>query len=108
MNASNIYNNTPDELPDELIEIIVKSENIRIERIVSPMGHQTPEGKWFNQDRDEFVILLQGSAEVLFRENNKSMKLIPGDYIIIPKHKQHRVESTDTNIETIWLVAHYK
>ncbi|NIP38743.1 MAG: cupin domain-containing protein [Candidatus Dadabacteria bacterium] len=108
MKAKNIYSNLPDNLPEEIFETLVSSDNIKIERIISPRNHKTPGGRWFSQDTDEFVILLQGSAELFFKENNKIIKLKPGDYINIPRHKEHRVESTDKQTETIWLAAHYK
>ncbi len=107
MNKSNIYNNLPHNLSDELFETLISNENIKIQRIVSPKSFKSPQDKWFNQDRDEFVILLQGSAELLFKENKNTVKLKPGDHINIPRNTKHRVESTDKEIQTIWLAVHY-
>jgi cupin 2 domain-containing protein len=108
METKNVYSDLPDQLPEEVFETLVKSENIKIERIISPKNHKTPDGKWFNQDLKEFVILLQGSAVLLFKENTDLIYLKPGDYINIPLHKKHRVVSTDEEVETIWLAIHYK
>ena len=108
METINIFSNLPDNLPEEVFETIVSNKHIRIERIISPKDHKTPEGKWFNQDLDEFVILLKGSAVLLYKESTESISLKPGDYINIPRHIEHRVESTDKKLETVWLAIHYQ
>src|SRR4029077_19627795 len=61
----NIFSNIPSNLPDELFETLVKSDNVHIERIVSN-GHASPEGFWYDQDQQEFVILLRGAARLRF------------------------------------------
>jgi cupin 2 domain-containing protein len=99
---SNIFNNIPDQLPEELIECIFKRNNIQIERIVSK-GHITPAGQWYDQDWDEWVILLQGQAIIFYEKDNQTFHLNAGDYLLIPSHTRHRVEWTPPNINTIWL-----
>ena len=100
-----IYSKIPKELSRELIENIASSNEIKIERIISK-GHKTPKDSWYNQDKREFVLLIKGSAELLFYPN-KLVKMKEGDYIIIPAHKKHRVENTSTKTETIWLTVFY-
>jgi len=102
---NNIFQNIPDSIPDEVIEIITKSESIRIERIVSD-GHSSPPDFWYDQDQNEFVILLSGSADLMFK-NEKVLHLTPGDYINIPAHEKHRVVSTDKKEKSVWLTVHY-
>ena len=104
MNKLNLLENIPSSIPNELIETIAKSKNCKIERIISS-NHATPKGKWYNQEQNELVILMKGSAEILFEENKELVKMKEGDYIIIPKHKKHRVEKTDKR--TIWLTIFY-
>jgi len=101
----NIFKNIPDQLAEELIECIFKQDNICIERIVSK-GHITPTGQWYDQDGDEWVILLQGQATILYELDNQSFHLIAGDYLLIPAHTRHRVEWTPPDLNTIWLAAH--
>ena len=101
----NIFSKIPTNLKDEVFEEIIKSNFIKIERIISK-GHSTPKSQWYNQDRDEWVILLQGKARLEF-ENNHYEELEKGDYINIPKNKLHRVSWTVPNQETIWLAIHY-
>jgi len=106
MNIKNIFSNIPRLLPNELFEILASSENCIIERIISK-GHTTPDGKWYDQDKNEFVIILKGGAELLFEKDNKITKMKEGDYINIPSHSKHRVQKTSSHEETIWLAIHY-
>lgn len=103
---NNILKNIPKNLPDELIEILAEGKNFKLERIVSK-GHTSPKDFWFDQDENEFVLLLKGKAQVLFEADSKPVTLSEGDYITIPAHKKHRVEWTDPKIETIWLALFY-
>ncbi len=105
-NIKNIFENIPADIPDELIEVIAGNDKVRIEKIVSN-GHSSPPGFWYDQDEAEFVLLLQGSAELLF-ENNQKIEMKPGDYIFIPPHRKHRVEKTDENGITIWLAVFFR
>ena len=102
----NIFANIPDDIPDELFEEISKRETLKIERIVS-QGHSSPEGFWYDQAENEWVILLKGSAGLVFEAEDKPVVLSPGDYIDIPAHVKHRVAWTDPEEETIWLAVHY-
>lgn len=106
MELKNIFNRIPKDIPKEIFEEIVSVENCRIQRIISK-GHSTPDDQWYDQDKDEWVILLQGSAGLLFEGVDNPIKLQPGDYFHIPAHVKHRVEWTDNNIETIWLAVRY-
>ena len=108
MKSNNLFSDLPDQLTQEVFETLINHKNIKIERIVSPRNSRTPENEWFNQDLDEFVMLLKGSAVLLFKESTESVNLEPGDYINIPRHTAHRVESTDKKLETIWLAIHYQ
>ena len=101
---NNIFDLVPQQLPTELSETILQQENIRIERIVSK-GHTTPVGEWYDQNWDEWVILLQGNAILLFKDDN-TINLVSGDYLLIPAHTRHRVEWTDPDEECIWLTIH--
>jgi len=103
--SNNIYSEIPDQLPEEIVECILKKENIVIERIISN-GHITTAGQWYDQSNDEWVILLQGQAILLFEEHQKQVTLNPGDYLLIPAYARHRVEWTLPEFSTIWLAIH--
>jgi cupin 2 domain-containing protein len=88
----------------EIIETILEKNNFRIERIISN-GFPSPEGYWYNQDYDEMVFLLQGQASIAF-ENDDTIEMQSGDYLLIPKYKKHRVKEVSKEPNCIWLVIH--
>lgn len=103
----NLFKNLPESVQKEIFEVIIENKDIRLERIIS-CGHATPPGEWYNQDSDEWVFLLQGSAGLCFEDEKHTKTMKPGDYIHIPARKRHRVEWTDPTQKTIWLALHCK
>lgn len=104
MTFDNFFKNLPKEISKETIETIFSNENIRMERIVSH-GECSAPNFWYDQKENEFVLLLKGTAELEFE--NETRKLIPGDYLMIPAHRKHRVKSTSQTEPTIWLAILY-
>jgi cupin 2 domain-containing protein len=102
----NLFADLPAHLPDELSEVLVRSPAARLERIVS-LGHATPAGHWYDQDTNEWVVLLRGAATVRFEDEPAPRVLGPGDWIDIPAHRRHRVEWTAAGEPTVWLALHY-
>lgn len=97
----------PSVLPDqEIFEALVPDQGVLIERIISS-GQATPENQWFDQERDEWVVLLQGEAEIGW-ENGRHLKLLAGDWLLIPAHDRHRVLGTSSDPPCIWLAVHAK
>ena len=107
ISIKNISGNIPAELPDELFEEILAGKNFKLERIVS-RGHHCPEGFWYDQDENEWVVLLTGRAVLLFEGREETVELRPGNHILISRHLRHRVEWTDPDQDTIWLALFYK
>ena len=106
MDTNNIYSDIPDKVSEEIFEELASSKNLKIEKIISN-GQASPDGFWYNQDRNEWIILLKGSAGLLIEGSDKPVTLKPGDYINIPAHLKHRVEWTNQTQKTIWLAIHY-
>jgi cupin 2 domain-containing protein len=106
MNAGNIFADVPVQLPDELFEDLLRTAAVRVERIVS-RGHCSAEGFWYDQDRNEWVIVLKGRARLRFDGQADAIEVGAGDYLNIPAHTRHRVEWTDPAEDTIWLAVHY-
>jgi cupin 2 domain-containing protein len=104
--VNNIFDNIPGQLPDEFIDILVQQPGIRIERIVS-RGHATPPGQWYDQESDEWVMLLSGSAGLHIEGREAVLELNPGDYVLLRAHQKHRVEWTRQNVDTLWLAIHF-
>ncbi|MCW8831042.1 MAG: cupin domain-containing protein [Gammaproteobacteria bacterium] len=102
---NNIFDSIPESIDKEIFDTIVKSENIRIERIIS-RGHASPESGWYDQGQNEWVIVVKGGAVISF-EDDEPVKLDEGSYINIPAHKKHKVDWTDPDTETIWLAVFY-
>ncbi|WP_404481869.1 cupin domain-containing protein [Novosphingobium sp. BL-52-GroH] len=86
----------------ELFEDLLLRPGVRIERIVSH-GHTTPPDRPYVQDWDEWVLVLEGSAE-LDLDGAGLRRLEAGDHILIPAGLSHRV--TYTAEPTIWLAIH--
>ena len=107
MIIGNLLANVPNELPDEQIVELLAAPNVRIERIVS-IGHATAPDEWYDQDRAEWVVLLAGSAGLIFEGDTEPHPLVPGSYVHIAAHARHRVAWTDRSVPTIWLAIHYQ
>jgi cupin 2 domain-containing protein len=105
VDTGNIYNRIPDDLTKEVFEILAQNASVKIERIISK-GHTSPDTGWYDQDKAEWVVVLTGEARIAF-ENDAIVELEQGDYITIPPHRKHKVISTSTDPETIWLAVHY-
>ena len=93
----NLFN--PDE---EQFETLLKTQKIHIEKITSN-GQISDE--WYEQDRDEWVVVLEGEGRLLFEEDNSVIHLNKGEHIYIPKMKRHKVVYTSE--PTIWLAIHF-
>jgi len=106
MKAANLFADVSATLSEERFEPLVATKSFTLERIVST-GQTTAPGEWYDQERAEWVVLLSGSAGVLFEGEHEPRVLRPGDYILIPAHRRHRVEWTDTTDATVWLALHY-
>lgn len=106
MERGNIFKGIPTRIPDEILEVIVDNGTVRIERILS-CGQATPEGEWYDQDRNEWVMVLKGSAGIIFEGDKEAVTLAPGDHLHIAAHRRHRVTRTDDKQPTVWLAVHY-
>lgn len=102
----NIFSEISGDNSEEFVQILAEKSPVRIERIVST-GQCSPDGFWYDQNDDEFVILLSGSASVRFENETENRDLIPGDYLFIPTHARHRVVSTNLCEQTVWLALFF-
>jgi len=101
---ANLFAGLPATADEELFNDLLKRPGVRIERIVST-GQASPPGYWYDQDWDEWVVLLTGSAGLVI-EGDAEIVLNPGDYVFLPAHRRHRVAWTDANRPTVWLAVH--
>jgi cupin 2 domain-containing protein len=103
----NVFADIPDTIPEEIFETIIEADSFRLERIVSD-GQLTAEDEWYDEDENEWFILLKGSAGLLLEGDKEPLVLKPGDYLNLPAHRKHKVLWTDADEKTIWLALHYK
>jgi len=87
---------------DEVISVLEQNDKVRIERIVST-GQQSD---WYDQEESEYVILLEGRAQLVFAEG-RTITLEKGDTLLIPPHQKHRVTYTSADPPCIWLCVFY-
>lgn len=89
-------------LPEHFEQLLAGPSGLRVERIVS-CGQQTPEGEWYDQNWDEWVLVLLGEALLGFADG-KTQQLCRGDFLLLPSHTRHRVLHTSN--PCIWLAIH--
>ncbi|VAW55735.1 Uncharacterized conserved protein [hydrothermal vent metagenome] len=104
MSLDNIFAAIPENLNEEIIDVLQQNGQVKIERIVST-GQTSPEIGWYDQAQHEWVIVLKGEAIIAFE--NKETTLKKGGYINIPAHTKHRVSWTHPQVDTVWLAIHY-
>ena len=100
----NLLTDLPSAGPEEAFEILLQRPGVRLERIVSH-GQTTPAGEWYDQEQDEWVMLLSGAARLTI-EGEPDAELAPGDALLLPAHCRHRVAWTDPAKATVWLALH--
>jgi cupin 2 domain-containing protein len=87
----------------ELFETLCSgSGKFRVERIVS-WAHITAAGEWYEQENDEWAVVLEGEAVLGFSDGTET-RLRRGESILLPRLKRHRV--LYTSCPCIWLAVH--
>lgn len=82
--------------------LLTGEHGLRVERIVS-WGHVTPEDTWYDQDTDEWVLLVAGQARLAFADG-REVSLAAGEELFLPRGLRHRVVYTST--PCLWLAIH--
>jgi len=101
---NNVFENIIIDKDKEQFFDLLKSDNIKIEKIVSN-GQSSPINFWYSQEKNEFVLILKGDA--ILEYEDKEVKLQEGDYINIKAFTKHRVKYTNKDEPTIWLAVFY-
>ena len=101
----NLFRPLPDASSGECFDDLLKRPGCRLERIVS-QGQASPPGFWYDQNWDEWVLLLTGSATLRLASQPAPITLTPGDHLLIPAGERHRVEATQAEPATVWLALH--
>lgn len=104
--TANLLGDLPDAHQAEVFEILLQHGGLKIERIVS-LGQSTPEGQWYDQEHDEWVLVIAGEALLQIAGEEAARRLEPGDWLHLPAHCRHRVVWTPPDRETVWLALHW-
>ncbi len=101
----NLYASLPITAPGfESFLTLLDGAKVKVEQIVSN-AHASPKDFWYDQEDDEWVLLLRGGATLEFSDRCL-VELSAGSHLFIPKHTRHRVERTEA--DTIWLAIFLK
>jgi cupin 2 domain-containing protein len=99
---SNIFQKLPDASEFECEEDLLDKGALRISRILS--RGQTSEV--YEQDEDEWVMLLVGEAEIAFPdEGGHKIALRSGDFLFLQAGRRHQV--TRTSDPCLWLCVFF-
>ncbi len=99
MTLQNLFANATPPTTGERFEVLLQHNNLVIERICSSADIDP---NHYLQPQDEWVLLVQGAAELDVAGSSQSLQ--PGDYLFIPANTPHSVKKVSAG--TLWLVAH--
>ncbi|MDD3325205.1 MAG: cupin domain-containing protein [Sulfurospirillaceae bacterium] len=93
--------NIPTVSNEEIFQTILQNNKVKIERIVS-FGQTSQKDFWYNQNKDECVLVLDGSATIEY-DDGSAYNLNKGDFLYIGANQKHKV--TYTQNPTVWLAV---
>lgn len=86
----------------ETFHPLIQTPSLRLEHIVS-RGQASPDGFWYDQPHDEWVLLARGTAVLDFGDDG-TLALNAGDSLTIPARHKHRVAKVSH--DAVWLALH--
>lgn len=93
---NNLYRQKDPAENTEIFTTLFQNDSLKIESIRSWL--KTP-GELYNQEKNEWVILIAGEARLEIEGDE--VTLLAGDYCFIPKNTPHRVVSTSE--KALWI-----
>ncbi len=99
MLIQNLYANVTPPATAERFETLLQHGNLVIERICS--SADIPANQYI-QSQDEWVLLVQGTADILVADKMQSLK--SGDYFFLPANTPHSVKKVSQG--ALWLAVH--
>ena len=70
MTPDNIFDAIPQPMDSEVFDLLAQRGDVKIERIVSK-GHTSPASGWYDQEHNEWVIVLKGEAKIALRDGGE-------------------------------------
>ncbi len=101
----NLLAGLPSPAAEELLTPLAEGGRFRLLRVVST-GQATPADQWYDQPENEWVVVLSGRAGLRIA-GETTRELGPGDWLLLPAHRRHRVEWTAPDEPTVWLALHF-
>ncbi|MDU4959347.1 MAG: cupin domain-containing protein [Sporomusaceae bacterium] len=92
--------------PEERMDTLLQTAHFCLKRIIST-GQASPPDYWYDQDEDEWCVLLTGGAALRFEDRQELVELKPGDWLHIAAHRRHQVAWTKPDEASVWLALHY-
>jgi cupin 2 domain-containing protein len=102
IHVHSLFSGIPLTSMEEVFTTLFEKPGLKIERITSH-GQASPDGFWYDQPSDEWVLLVRGSATIEWVDQ-PALTLHPGDHLTIPSHTRHRV--VQTSHDALWLAVH--
>ena len=96
----NLYRYVRPDAGNETVDLLLARGGVRIERIVSNRA----ETGWYDQEEDEWVVLLEGSATLQIDDD--TVALVRGESLLLKAHTRHRV--AETSADALWLAVFLK
>lgn len=96
----NLFDYKQPETGSEDLTELFSDKNITINHIVS---NQPESGGWYEQEEDEWLVLLEGEA--ILEMDAELISLKKGDTLYIPAFQFHRVQKSSSN--ALWLTVHF-
>jgi cupin 2 domain-containing protein len=100
----NLLSGDSPSVGNEHFDTLLSTPGLSISRIASN-EHTSPEGFWYNQSEDEWVMVMRGEATIEFSDAARH-PLASGDWLMIPAGCRHRIASTSP--DTVWLAVHFQ
>jgi cupin 2 domain-containing protein len=94
----NIYEIPDPVAGDEFFVALLQTPALRIEAIRSRLIHP---GELYNQEEDEWVMLVQGEAQLEIEGEKCTLKA--GDSLFLKSHTRHQVLKTSDN--ALWIAV---
>lgn len=89
------------DLPAETTDVLACGGRFRLEHIRSG-AHASPPGFWYEQDGDEWAVVIAGAACLEFEGGTRVLRA--GEALFIPGGLRHRVAWSAPG--TAWLALH--
>eukprot|EP00607_Mallomonas_marina_P004210 CAMPEP_0182428084 /NCGR_PEP_ID=MMETSP1167-20130531/21008_1 /TAXON_ID=2988 /ORGANISM="Mallomonas Sp, Strain CCMP3275" /LENGTH=142 /DNA_ID=CAMNT_0024610745 /DNA_START=288 /DNA_END=713 /DNA_ORIENTATION=+ len=106
--SGNVYSSVvPGQVyPEEQLTPLLSCPiGLRVNHIVST-GHVTAEDEWYDQQDNEWVLLINGTATLQFVDG-MTHDMVAGSYLYIPRHCRHRVLRTSVSPAAVWVAIHH-